>query len=391
MGDTIGLSTVGKPAGTWKGAVIARASRAPVEPSARADTALLLPSVDELPRDVEDYAAFVLAERLPDSQGPLPTPLVAGLDVAHISDGDVLRLLPSGHIRTLYRVGARSNAVFATDRCNSYCLMCSQPPRKVNEQGIVAEHLRLLSLISDRPSELGITGGEPTLLKDGLLTVVSACKQRLPTTALHILSNGRLFYYGAFARRLAELEHPDMMIGVPLYSDVDTEHDHVVQAQGAFEQTMGGLQNLGRHGVPVEVRIVVHRLTSERLVDIAEFIYRNLTFAAHVTFMGLEPMGFAVANLERLWVDPWDYRAELERATWFLSDRGMNVSIYNHQLCTVQPSVRSFCRQSISDWKNGFLPVCDSCALRESCPGFFTSSLQRRASSYIQPVSSVPP
>jgi hypothetical protein len=151
---------------------------------------------------------------------------------------------------------------------------------------------------------------------------------------------------------------------------------------------MIGLQNLGRHGVPVEIRVVTHRLTADRLFDIANFVYRNLTFAAHVAFMGLEPTGFAVPNVDELWIDPWQYRDELERAVLFLAARGMPVSVYNHQLCTVSTPLHSFCRQSISDWKNEFLPVCESCAIRDSCGGFFSTSMQGRHSLHIRPVPS---
>lgn len=264
--------------------------------------------------------------------------------------------------------------------------MCSQPPRRVDPRALIGEHLRLLSLIPDVPPELGITGGEPTLLKEGLIEIVAMCKARFPATPLHILSNGRLFYYGSLAQRLAGVGHADLMVGVPVYSDTDIEHDHIVQARGAFDQTMIGLQNLGRHGVPVEVRVVTHRLTADRLFDIANFVYRNLTFAAHVTFMGLEPVGLAIPNADELWMDPWDYRNELERAVLFLAARGMPVSVYNHQLCTVSPAIRGFCRQSISDWKNEFLPVCTDCALRNSCAGFFASSVRLHHSTHILPM-----
>src|SRR5258708_39195605 len=123
------------------------------------------------------------------------------------------------------------------------------------------------------------------------------------------------------------------MVGVPIYSDVDTHHDHVVQAKGAFDQTLVGLHNLATASVAVEIRVVVHSLTADRLPQIADYVYRNLTFAAHVTFMGLELMGFAVPNLDLLWVDPWNYRESLTEATLFLAARGVPVSIYNHQLC----------------------------------------------------------
>ena len=166
--------------------------------------------------------------------------------------------------------------------------------------------LRIVDLISPETQELEISGGEPTLLKDGFLRVVSACRDTLPRTSLHVLSNGRLFYYGSFARALGNVAHPDLMVGVPLYSDVDAQHDHVVQVRGAFGETVIGLQNLGRHDVLVEIRVVIHARTYKRLPQLAEFIFRNFSFAAHVALMGLEQVGFAAANLDELWVDPAD-------------------------------------------------------------------------------------
>jgi His-Xaa-Ser system radical SAM maturase HxsC len=244
--------------------------------------------------------------------------------------------------------------------------------------------LDTIGLIDETTAELGITGGEPTLLKDGFLEVVRACKDRLPNTSLHVLSNGRLFRYGTFARRLADIDHPDIMLGVPVYSDLEDRHDHVVQVKGAFEETLIGLHNLGRYRVPVEIRVVVHRFTYERLPQLAEFIYRNLTFASHVTFMGLEQMGFAIGNLDALWIDPWEYRTQLESATLALAERGMNVSVYNHQLCTIPETIWPYARRSISDWKNEYLPQCDACSVRQQCGGFFSSVVKRRVSLHIR-------
>jgi len=44
--------------------------------------------------------------------------------------------------------------------------------------------------------------------------------------------------------------------------------------------------------------------------------------------MGLEIMGFAKSNLNALWIDPYDYRDEIEEAVNTLSRYGMRVSIY---------------------------------------------------------------
>jgi His-Xaa-Ser system radical SAM maturase HxsC len=178
--------------------------------------------------------------------------------------------------------------------------------------------------------------------------------------------------------------HPDIMLGVPLYSDVDSEHDYVVQARGAFEETVLGLHNLSRYDVPVEIRVVVHRQTYRRLPKLAEFITRNFPFAAHIALMGMEMYGFVNRNLEELWIDPHDYQSELYEATEALFTAGMRVSIYNHQLCVLDRRLWPFARKSISDWKNIYLGECAACSLREACGGLFQSAAKRH-SAYIQP------
>jgi His-Xaa-Ser system radical SAM maturase HxsC len=364
---------------------LGRVTRIPVAPEYRSD---YIWAGSEVVPDLAGYAAAVVTQPIPESDvSRSPIPMVHGVSsLDHIADGDVVAAHPTGYVRTLYRRDSPSNAIFVTDRCNSYCLMCSQPPRSVDDRDRIAEHLRLVDLMDPAPNDLAVTGGEPTLLKDDLIRLISHCKERLPSTGLHVLSNGRLFYYGSFASAVAEVGHPDLVFGVPLYSDVDFLHDHVVQSRGAFDETVIGLQNLGQYGVSVEIRVVLHQLTHERLPELAAFIYRNFPFAAHVALMGLEPIGLAVPNLRGLWIDPWEYGKALEQAVLYLDDRGMRVSLYNHQLCVVPAGLRRFCRKSISDWKAGYLPVCDSCALRSECGGFFASALERQCvSAHIEP------
>ncbi len=387
---SVPLHVHGKAARRFHEPVIGRVTSSPVEGPARGDHILWLDRSQDVDRAIGHAGVLTLEAPTPGQRSRLEDGSTVWIHslrrLDHLADGDVVALNPNGYVRTLYRIDSPHNAIFATDRCNSWCLMCSQPPRPVDDSDRIREHLRLIQLIDPGCRELGITGGEPTLLKDDLLLLIERCRDLLPETALHVLSNGRLFYYGAFARKLGAIEHPDLMIGIPLYSAISDEHDHVVQARGAYDQTIIGMYNLARHGVAVEIRVVVHRLTYASLVELAEFIHRNLPFAAHVTFMGLEMMGFAVPNVDRLWIDPFDYRQELEEAVLYLASAGMNVSIYNHQLCVVPRRLWPYCRRSISDWKNDYLEECRRCAVQERCGGFFTSSLKRRHSDHIAPI-----
>lgn len=252
----------------------------------------------------------------------------------YLDDGDVVAVDPNGFVRTLYRRASRHNFILVTDQCNSYCLMCSQPPKAIDDFDRLEEHLRLVDLIDPATESLGITGGEPTLFRDGFLSLIDRCRERLPDTALHVLTNGRLFFYRSFARKLGALRHPRLVLGIPLYSDIDTEHDYVVQARGAFEETVLGLHHLDEQGVAVELRVVLHRLTIPRLASLATFIARNFPFVCHVALMGLEMFGLVHKNMGELWIDPAAYQRELAEATRILSDAGIDrVDLQPSALC----------------------------------------------------------
>jgi MoaA/NifB/PqqE/SkfB family radical SAM enzyme len=146
------------------------------------------------------------------------------------------------------------------------------------------------------------------------------------------------------------------------------------------------MHNLARYGVPVEIRVVIHRQTYRRLPKLAEYIARNLPFAAHVALMGMEMFGFVHRNLGELWIDPYDYQPELRDATELLAAGGQNVSIYNHQLCVLDHRLWPYAHKSISDWKNIYLDVCTSCAMRDGCGGFFQSAAKKH-SAHLRPIA----
>jgi His-Xaa-Ser system radical SAM maturase HxsC len=305
----------------------------------------------------------------------------------YLGEGDIVRLVPSvGEISVLYRRLSSHNTLMLTENCNSNCVMCSQPPKTADDSFLAQVWLEAIPLMDPATAELGLSGGEPTLLKDRFLDLLRACRDHLPSTAIHVLSNGRLFNYLSLAQAVADVGNADLMIGVPLYSDLPARHDFVVQAAKAFDQTIRGMINLKRCGVRIELRVVLHRETVDRLPQLATFIVRNLPFVDQVSLMGLELMGFARGNLEALWVDPVSYQKELQSAVMELSRAQLNVAIYNHQLCVLNRGLWPFAVKSISDWKNEYLEVCSACSVRDQCGGFFESSARLRYSKHIDPV-----
>lgn len=92
--------------------------------------------------------------------------------------------------------------------------------------------------------------------------------------------------------------------------------------------------------------------------------------------MQMETTGLAKENFDDLWIDPYDYNEQLREAVLLLADRGMKPYIYNAQLCVLPEDIRCYAQQSISDWKDIYIPECEGCALKGQCAGFFESNRQ---------------
>jgi His-Xaa-Ser system radical SAM maturase HxsC len=306
-----------------------------------------------------------------------PRTAILPSEFAHLRDGDIIRIDSNERsIRVLYRKESRSNSLLVTERCNHYCVMCSQPPREVDDSYIVRDLLEAVPLMDPDTTSLGITGGEPTLLGDSFLTLLRSIRNNLPDTSLHILSNGRNFKKLELCQAIAEQSHRDLMFGIPVYSADPEIHNYVVQSENAWSETLEGIINLKRVGIRVEIRVVMHRDTVGGLENLAEFIRRNLTMVDHVAFMGLERMGFGATNWNYLFVNPREYAPILERAVRILDHAKINTSIYNTPLCMLPDRLHRFALQSISDWKNDFPTACEPCSLKHQCAGFFSSTVE---------------
>jgi His-Xaa-Ser system radical SAM maturase HxsC len=302
---------------------------------------------------------------------------------ASFEDGDVVLIEPS-QLTVLYRKTWISNSVMPTERCNSQCLMCPQPPRRDSED-LVAFSLQTISLMDLGTRAIGITGGEPTLAWPGLIEILNACKTYLPEASIQLLTNGRILNDFEKAKELAGAGGERLFVGVPLYGDISEVHDTMVGVKGAFWETLEGIYNLERAGVFVELRTVVTKYNYLRLPQWAEYVYRTMPFVGHIALMGLEPVGLAATNLDKLWIDPVDYAQQLEKAVKILRRRDMAFSIFNHQLCTLSESIWSNCVRSISEWKTVYMPECHNCLKKLECGGFFSSAEIKR-SRHIKPL-----
>jgi His-Xaa-Ser system radical SAM maturase HxsC len=228
--------------------------------------------------------------------------------------------VPHGRrVSVLWKNSARHNGLLLTEQCDNYCLMCSQPPKDRDDAWLFDRARKVISLLPPGARALSLTGGEPTLHADALIGLLEHCKQVAPGLSLHLLTNGRRFADPEFTRRYAAVGLSDIMAGIPVYAPEPGLHDFIVQAPGAFNETVHGILNLASLGQAVQIRVVVQRHTVPVLAGLAAFIVRNLPFIAQVALMGLEMTGLARPNAPLVWADPADYQHELAQAVDILA------------------------------------------------------------------------
>ena len=301
-----------------------------------------------------------------------------------IEKDDIILIEPDGTIKRLYSSSSVHNSIFLTELCNSNCVFCPQPPTK-KETDKTELNLKIIELINEEPESIGITGGEPTILGDNFFKVLTSIQKKFPKTKIYILSNAIKFSNIEFTKKFIDHCNENVIVETPVYSDFPKLHNQIV-GNNSYYKTLSGIYNLAKFNAKIGIRNVVSKLNYKRLDDYSNFIYRNFPFAHQVAFMQMELEGNAKMNFDQVFIDPYDYINELRLAVEVLELRGLNVLIYNFQLCLLDEYLRNFAVKSITEWKNIFLPICKDCSLRNQCPGFFKSIIDH-PSRMISPIN----
>jgi His-Xaa-Ser system radical SAM maturase HxsC len=297
---------------------------------------------------------------------------VCWIDSEELEDGDVLIPETTGNKALIsYRTSDAHHALFLTNRCNSYCLMCSQPPTKHDDGWLVGEALDIIRHIRESPATLGLSGGEPLLLGANLRVVLDTLSAHHPTTRIDVLTNGRLLSDAAVAHAVLAGLTAKVQWLVPLYGHADMLHDFVVQSPGAFEETLEGMLVLQENRQPIQLRVVLIKPVLEHLDELCAFIGRNLPFVKEVALIVCEPIGFAMANRELCEVDMTDWAEMLCRASWNLERDQVPQLFMNAPLCALPKKLWKHAHRSISDWKQVYADECDRCTVKASCSGLF--------------------
>lgn len=315
------------------------------------------------------------AKKIPTNLKLSNVPIVYDINnISNFMDGDIVSIMQNGSVTMLFKQDSIHNSIFVTDQCNNRCIMCSQPPKKNKDINLLhAINMKLIDLLPNLPS-VGITGGEPTLLKEKLYFLIEKISNTHPQTLIHVLTNARLFSWINYTRLLASINSNNIIYAIPFFSDNYIDHELITTKKNSFSQSLLGLYNLAKYDQRIELRIILQKYTVNRLIKLAQFICLNLPFVEHIVFMGLELLGYAQKHSANVWTSPSEYTNQLSKAIEILTCNKYSVSIYNLPLCVLPDNLWPFCEKAITEWKNKYLNECELCIKRDRCGGIFSST-----------------
>lgn len=177
-------------------------------------------------------------------------------DFSQFREGDYVSLV--GNTATfLWEQNSLQNAFMLTEACNCNCLMCPQPPKKHDPNLLEMANNILSSLRGKTVSDICITGGEPTVLKQKFISFLKQCTEEHPEAHISILTNAKTFSDMEFATQAVKSASDSTVFCVSLHSDIDSIHDRIVGTKSSHMCTEQGIYNLAKAGANIEIRHVI--------------------------------------------------------------------------------------------------------------------------------------
>lgn len=257
-----------------------------------------------------------------------------------------------------------------TFRCNNNCTSCIIDSRLAAKRGHLtwSELKKRIDRLSESCDTVGITGGEPTIAKH-FFKFMAYLRDTRPDIMVFLVSNGRMFSYPEFARRVSGLGIKNLRVGMAIYSHDPAVHDSITMNQGSWEQTAKGIKNLMGLGIRVELRIIVNRLNYASMEDTARYMSSNFIGVERVVFINMKYTGNAFRNREGIFVRYRELAPYTASAVGILLKAGIDVRLFHFPLCTLPDKYRELATGLTKQKAElTFVEACKDCKSRQDCP-----------------------
>ena len=257
-----------------------------------------------------------------------------------------------------------------TFHCNNNCISCIIDNRIVPKKGDLTwtEIKKRIDRLPKPYDTVGIAGGEPTTSKN-LFRCLTYIRDTRSDIFIFLVTNGRLFSYPDFAKRISNLGLEKLRVGIALYSHKSDIHDSITRCMGSWEQTTQGINNLLKLGIRPELRIIVSKLNYASMEDTARFIAKNLSGVERVVFINMKYTGNAFRNRKKIFIKYKELVPHITKAVDVLLSAGIETRLFHFPLCTISEEYRELAKGVTKQrGELAFAKACKDCKSRNDCP-----------------------
>ncbi len=224
--------------------------------------------------------------------------------------------------------------------CNNDCRFCSEHYNRTSNRlrdmlSIPAERIKeqIRDAFESGARHITFLGGEPTVHKRFLELVAFA--KSVGFEEIYITTNGRKFADANFAQQA--MDAGLTRITFSLHGHNEQLHNHITQTNGAFEQTIEGMENVRSLGVPFDITTVICKSNMTSLADIYRF-ERSLS-PRRIMWALVRPIGAAFDNFDEIVPRLSDLKEPLHEALSLAQTDKAALTVANVPMCILTPFI----------------------------------------------------
>ena len=263
-----------------------------------------------------------------------------------------------------------------TFKCNDNCISCINNTEVISKipDPPLEQIKRVIDSIDPENDYFGVGGGEPTLRKE-FFQILEYARKRHPNLYIFITTNGRMFSYKKFAKKLADLKLGNFRVAVALYGHNSKIHESITRTKGSFEQTVRGIKNLLYFGIRTEVRTIINRINYKYMEEIAEFAVKEFPTLDRFIFINMKITGNAYINRDKVLVKISKVIPYVEKAVKILRKVKIQTRLYHFPLCIIPKHLwdlaKGVTKAEINELT--FVEECKKCKMKKECPMIWKS------------------
>ena len=183
-----------------------------------------------------------------------------------------------------------------TMACNERCPFCNVPAEDYEVLSPPMEAIRreLQPFLDDGAKTLTISGGEPTLLRKRLVTLVT--EARAGGVQFVEIQTNAVLVTPDYARDLAAAGVTSAFVS--FLSHVPALHEALTELEGSFEKCLAGIDAMLDAGIRVTLNPVMATATQGLIGDYIDFIANRLPRVKFVSMSAVQPHGRGKHHLE---------------------------------------------------------------------------------------------